>query len=377
MRQASLESLGLAAEGDRALLGAPRRALLISRTPKRPAPATPWVRAVVEAAQASAAAGEALVCGAGRAPFDVALAVTRRASAAALVVLDERPSSQWREAYAPLLPVRHLLVWPERQEPGAERLPARDVLLGELSTCAWMIHVRPGGNMASVRQNLERRAANVDARFALGKLQPTHAAPAHLNFRPPSPRSQWSYLTHYTREPDGLWPDETPTQYAEWLAFGPLEARREAVDALRRILSMRRVLGSGRLMPAREPLVSFTARPPWELGELVRWRRGLARWTFRPYGLAVRRDVLEDLGARPVRYACASELKTLPPGERLFAQKHEPPKTDWSGEAEWRLRGDLSLEKVPNNALRILVPTAGDASAINHDDAVTVDTICD
>ncbi|MCW8133919.1 MAG: hypothetical protein KIS92_26470, partial [Planctomycetota bacterium] len=65
----------LCLKGDLALLDLPRRALLVSRTPRRPAPGTPWVRAVAAAAEAAARANEVLVTGLDREPFQIALAV--------------------------------------------------------------------------------------------------------------------------------------------------------------------------------------------------------------------------------------------------------------------------------------------------------------
>jgi hypothetical protein len=111
-------------------------------------------------------------------------------------------------------------------------------------------------------------------------------------------------------------------------------------------------------------MISFTARPPGEVPALHRWRKGLRRWDFRPYGVAVRREVLASLGARPVAYLPEAELSKLAGEARLFAQRHEPPRTDWSGEAEWRWPGDLKLTALPREALRILVPTQAEAESL-------------
>ena len=386
MRQASLEKLDLASTGDSGVLNRVCRALLISRTPKRPAPGTPWVRKVAAAAQASAAAGEALVLGAERTPFDVALAVLRREKGAALVVLEAAPDAAWRGEYAQLLPEQHLLVWPAAPEgkkkqvksrPQRAELPRRDRLLGELAGCAWAIHLRKGGHMAAVAAALAAKGGSVDFRFSIldFRLEQRTTAPLLLPAAPPL-RQGWDFLTHFTREPEGAWVDESCAAYAQWLACGPLDSRRDACAALRRILALRRVLGSGRLMPAREPMVSFTARAPWELDGLVRWRRGLGHWTFRPYGLAVKREILAALGAQAVRYASAAQLQEFSREERRFAQKHAPPRTDWSAEAEWRLGGDFSFDTVPKEALCVLVPTRVEAQAMAAEAGLECVAIC-
>ena len=223
--------------------------------------------------------------------------------------------------------------------------------------------------MEAVAEALRARGCPVEAWDAPAREPPSldarHNAPAAAETQAlgaASPITAWDGLTHYTREPDGAWPDETRAQYLEWLARGPLDSRREAPDALRRILATGVIAASGRLMPGAAKMVSFTARTPAEVLTLHRWRKGLRRWDFRPYGVAVRRDVLESLGARPVAYLPEVELGRLAAEARLFAQRHEPPRCDWSGEAEWRLPGDLKLASLPREAVRILVPTRAEAA---------------
>jgi len=390
MSRTNLKNWGLAYAGDQSLLRLPRRALLISRTCKAPTPSTPWVRTVCEASRISAAAGEVLIVGAERTPFDVALAVTRRIGGAALVVLDAEPDLTWHDAYEAVLPERRLLVWPnsgrratdkQKQTEIGQReanggLPTRDALMGELATCAWALQLRKGGNMETVARALEARCGKVDSSFALSPFRRERAPDKRIALPSVTLASpNWAYLTHYTRGPEGHWPGESRAAYAEWLAFGAPGERRDAYAALLRILAMRRVLGSGRLLPTGEPMVSFTARSPCALSELVRWRCGLQHWTFQPYGLAVKREALQALGARAVDYVGTAELKAWPPSERCFAQKHEPPKIDWSGEAEWRLRGDFCFQSLSDSVIRILVPTAAEAMRVLQDTGLVATAI--
>jgi hypothetical protein len=334
------------------------------------------------------AAGEAIVTGVGRDPYELALREARRQHGAAMVVLGEPPREAADEAWRELLPERHVLVWSERhvheQDVGSRgRLPSgrrhdevrlreRDLLIGRLADRAWAIAVRRGGIMAAVAAELRQRGCAVDEgdrcggasrgeREARNGIDPAssieHPASVLQSRIHPIAQPLSSYLTHYTREPDGAWPGETRGEYLDWLIDGPLGSRRDAVDALKRILDEGRIHASGRLMPGREPMISFTAAPPEDVAKLRRFRASLHRWDFRPYGIAIRRDVLERLGAHPVRYLSEAELKRLPPDERLFAQKHEPPGTNWSSEEEWRLRGDLRLAELPREAVVVLAPT--------------------
>lgn len=366
---------GLAFDGDRALLGAPRRALLCSRTPKAPRPATPWVRAVIDAARSLADRGEILVTGVGRTPYDLALFACQQAGGEAIVVLDAPPPEGLPPDCEKLLPKQRLLVWPKQAVKDRKARPAeRDANIGALATAATAIALRKGGNMAAAAKALRARGTPIDESHSVKIAR----EPSRQAKRPPilERHGAWDYLTHFTRACDGAWPSEPLREYLAWLADGPKDATREAFDALRRICAMRRVLGSGRLMPARTPMVSVSARPPWELSERMTWRRGLARWTFQPYGVAVRHAALERLGARAVAYCSSGDLKALPPDERLYAQRHEPPGTDWSPEAEWRLRGDLDLGALKAGDWVALVPTEAEAAALRAE-GVEVRALCE
>ncbi|MBE7467230.1 MAG: hypothetical protein HS116_27465 [Planctomycetes bacterium] len=352
--------------GDLALLDAPRRMLLISRTPRGTEPGTPWVRAVVECVRASAAAGEALVTGLGREPYDLALEACREAGGAAIVVLEaplgEDKHLKDAEAW---LPARRLIVAPLGASSKREARALRDRRIAELADRASVLAVRKGGNMAAVEAELGTRGVALDRSYQIGEAE-MRGAPKPAPWSPSNLRTfdAWDYLTHYTREPDGVWPGETYAEYLSWLLHGAPGRPRDAAAALRRILGQQRILGSGRLMPAREPMVSFTARPPQELPELIRWRKGLRRWTFRPYGVAIRKAALEALGARPVRYLPYEALTELPDAERRFAQLCAPLDADWSVEAEWRLPGDLDLSALSPAEWFALTPERGEAEAL-------------
>jgi len=370
-------------QGHKDLLRAPRRCLLVSRTARQPVPNTPWVQAVVAAVRTASQAGEVLVTGAGREPFDLALHVCAQAGGACIVVLEAAPELcvHWSETRT-ILPANHLLAWPI--EGSASPLFERDHQMALLADRATSIQVRKGGHMEGLATELRQRNVTIASgpvyapppqmRSPIKPARRTESQPAFVP--DPALRLDGAYLCHFTREPDGPWPGESYVEYLGWLAGGTsVEAGnvaeragpRDAAQTLARILRMRRLLASGRLMPAKTPLVSFSARTPHELLERIAWRRGLRRWTFRPYGLAVRQSALEALGARPVRYLSPSELKTLPADARLFGQKHQPPGCDWSGEAEWRLRGDLDLSTLRPGDFLALVPTPEEARAFERE----------
>lgn len=172
------------------------------------------------------------------------------------------------------------------------------------------------------------------------------------------------YLFHYVRSCPGPWPGQTIADYCRSLAEGSPESRHTAFDSLQRILSEGTTRGSNRLTRGPLPVVSFTERPPGELEAIIRWRPGLIRWSFEPYGIGVPKEILGKLGARPVIYGDEGALGRLNKDERLFFQFRKTDGADWSGEKEWRLIGDLDLGLISPERLLVLVPSVHEAQVI-------------
>lgn len=354
-------------EGELALLDRPRRVLLVSRVERRPLPDAGWMLDMQAALRHGVSGGEVLVGGVDRTPFEAALLTCRRLGGAAVVALEE-PLAAYDSLRA-LLPERHLLVWPARR--WEKDSPAmRDRLMGCLADRAYEIRVRAGGNMQTIAEELRARECAIER---------WDVVPPLVRVLEPSDRLEWSsrtatrgqdtpstngFLTHFTREPDGAWPAEERTAYIDWLCSGVQYEPRDGFAALCRILSEKRIRGGGELIPGAEPMVCFTSLPPEAAVKLRRWRKGLVRWSFSKYGLAIRQAALERLGARAVRYLARSELKALPVEERQFAQLERSEKIDWSAEAEWRVRGDVELSKFKRGDVVALVASENEMQQV-------------
>ena len=174
------------------------------------------------------------------------------------------------------------------------------------------------------------------------------------------------YLTHYTREPEGAWPGEARADYLRWLCGGVPFQRRDAFAALCRILSERLIRGNGRLMPGGAAMSCFTALPPANVLGLRRWRRGLLRWSFTPYAIALRKDAAVRFGCRAVVYADVEQIQNAPAAEREYMQRAVSGEYCWKEEAEWRVRGDVDLSRVDGTDLLALVETPGQAAFISE-----------
>ena len=124
-------------------------------------------------------------------------------------------------------------------------------------------------------------------------------------------------------------------------------------------------------LPEGVRAVAFTALSIGEALGLMRWRQRYVRYTFEPFGLAIRRSALIELGAKQVSYSkiqvgaihelpllqgTGSKKKTsISDKDRIFIHAAGE-KTDWTREKEWRIRGDLSLDTIDSRDMLALVP---------------------
>ena len=170
------------------------------------------------------------------------------------------------------------------------------------------------------------------------------------------------YLCHYTRPCPGPWPGQSHRDYLDSLLKGEASCGHNALDTLERILREGRIRGSHRLVRGVDAVVSWTSRPPWDLGKMRRWNRGLMRWTFEPYGIAVNRRDLRRLGAKPAVYGPTRLYQELSPEERYRFQLQGSTGMSWKLEREWRLLGDLALAEEMDAF--VFVPEEADAEQL-------------
>jgi len=188
---------------------------------------------------------------------------------------------------------------------------------------------------------------------------------APTDSRGPLVLEQWpeqgTALIHYTRSCPGPWPGESFWAYLDSILNGLPSAGHTGFDTLIRILEEGRIRASGKLTRGARPVVSWTECRPGEIQQLVRWRKGLIRWSFEPYGFSVDRKCLEELGAQAVIYGEADVYSGLPEERRHLFQLNTAAGTDWATEREWRLSGDLRLDSIPRDKLTVIVPELEEA----------------
>lgn len=179
---------------------------------------------------------------------------------------------------------------------------------------------------------------------------------------------QSQFLLHWARRHSNAWPDQNQDAHLDQLIFGSTEERHQEVMTLCRIIASNRLIGAAHLTRDPAPVVCFTSVPVGELPDRTVFRKHLARWDFVPYGLAIRKSVLESAGCKAVIYGDESHWKKLDSDNRPWFQLRTSKngKIDWTLEQEWRLVGDLDLTKIGANDAFAFVKTQTDAERLSE-----------
>lgn len=402
----------LFALGDRGLLPQPAACILNSRKPRAISPSDSWISVTKALFHEAIQRVPVVVSSFGTMPFAL---VSRLASSGqnglivacdhVLPFMQEGPKREdFAGRYQGLFrPDRTLFVslFPPGPVPRLmDRWRARDNLVVALSSLVYVASVRSGGNMEEVLKRAFKRRihfaifipeqsdpcspGNMDflkeiprertEKIALKTYRhtaeiPKNAPKISLVFRRgPLELKNWpvkgSSLIHYTRSCHGPWPGQTLADYCQSIIELRENAAHSGFHTLVRILDERRIRASRRLTRGNFPVVSFTECLPSELEKLIKWRKALIRWSFEPYGIAVRRETLRQLGAASVIYGHEDQYKDVPDEQKYLFQLQGSAGGNWLEEREWRLHGDLSLEAISREEVTVIVAEIEEARAI-------------
>jgi hypothetical protein len=125
-----------------------------------------------------------------------------------------------------------------------------------------------------------------------------------------------------------------------------------AFQCLRKIISERRLLGSGETIKGRFPCVCFSEAPLAALTNGLINPESYSKYS--PFGILVLKQWLFEKGGRPVIYQTDDEFASLSEYHRWRHMRYEPPSIDFTWEREWRICGNY-LEFDIGNA-SIIVP---------------------
>ena len=164
-----------------------------------------------------------------------------------------------------------------------------------------------------------------------------------------------NYLFHYTRACAGPWPGQSYHQYLVNLLDGHPLSGHSALETLIRIIQEGLIRAGSRMVRGQAAVISWSSHPPQELFVMRKWNRALVRWTVEPYGVAVRRDILRSLGAKPAIYGSEQVYSRLVESERYRFQLSRS--ASWRHEREWRFPGSLTLGKIKSDKGFVFVQT--------------------
>ncbi len=374
-------------------------AVFNSRKERLAAPDSDWLTVLRHALPVISGPGRGLASSTGTLTYDLVTAYAERhgiphfhvlPSAGKHVPVHERPSFRDRTSVACTSEAKPC--------PGTVAMGCRDRLLALLSDAHLVLEIRRGGNLLKVLREQQAAHPRLQRILVSGTRAPRNQGNYQLiesfpqwsiPFSPPVPEPggktvrtvsvkartgrmsrgiDWNrYLYHYTRARPGPWPGQSREEYLHSLLDNLKGSAHGAQDTLARILCEGRIRGSGEMIRGAFPVVSWTSRPPGELASIRKWNAALIRWTFEPYGIAVRRNIAMREGAKPTVYAGDDVYRRLAASERFRYQRHEPPRCSWKLEREWRSRGDFPLVGLSGNDAFVFVPRIEDMEALEGD----------
>ncbi len=235
----------------------------------------------------------------------------------------------------------------------------RDNLALKTADVVYPVSIRPGGKLDNLllNSNINAEVRN-DFRIDWLKKKETEKRLVYdfsdlmVN---PFPEGEW--LVHWTRSSQGSWPGEKAWEYYRDLFENPHTYVRSARETLIKILTERLIRGSSWKLPGGVKAVSLTSLAPDEAVPLMRWRKRFVMYSFEPYGVAIKRDILVLMGARKVQYEKPYAGSS---SDKLFVQSPGE-KGNWTKEKEWRIRGDLRLNTIDRKDYFAIVPDESDS----------------
>lgn len=350
--------------GPEGILAGPKAAILNSRQSKFPLGSDRWVVSTGRAVASLHERGWALVTSLGMHTWELVLAFGSRRKMKTFVVIPERinrPAAYMEDVCRRFGLSGERTAFGFLEEPPGIRpkktWPARDAAVAQLADRLLPVSIRPGGTMAAL---VEANRHKVDFTFVTPYDTGTRPRPRYdasiLN-----PAVDWNkWLIHFTRSSDGPWPDETDLDFYSGMIASTEEYCRSARRTLGHIMETGIIRGSAEKIRGGFSVVPMAEVTADSISRLFRYRPRLLNPGLEPFGIAVARQAAVALGIRPVLYGTPDLYDRLPREDQPFFQHRGSFDSQWMIEHEWRHRGDLPLDRVPPESLRIVVPTAGD-----------------
>ena len=170
------------------------------------------------------------------------------------------------------------------------------------------------------------------------------------------------FLFHWTRGASIRVSGKAHRPLLDRLLFRTASDLNGAVATLLEILGTQTIHGNSTLTRDSIPVVSLTESRLDQWQQLRKFRGHLGRWDFEPFGIALRRSIVEKIHGRPVVYGDESTWEkfdlSLRPYFQIAESTRGKKKIDWRQEREWRTVGDIDLRQFgPTDAFLFVADT--------------------
>ncbi len=232
-----------------------------------------------------------------------------------------------------------------------EQLHNRDKLALSLADRVFPISIRNGGFWMKNLKGVTHTDNRFKCEYIMNKALKFNLEKSIGEF----PETQ-DYLFHWTRGSYKPWFGERKADFFNDLTNAKFGNPRDGLATLSHILEVGILRGNYKMYRGKISGISFTSLPPNEMIKKQGFRNTLGRYNFEPYGIALPKERLKELGAKPVIYGDDELYQKLNENDKPYFQyKGLNSKTDWTSEQEWRLIGDLDLTTF-RDEMRVIIP---------------------
>jgi hypothetical protein len=246
--------------------------------------------------------------------------------------------------------------------------PERDRLAVDLADGVLPISIRRGGNLDGILKEAETEGKEICNEFRVDYSRPVDRVRYDFQgctLNPALDDPDWRYIIHWTRSSHKPYPTETRFEYYRDILTSDTYCR-SALNTLTRIAVDGTIRSSSRFIRGGHQVVSFSALEPLKAVKLMRWRRRYVCYSFEPYGVAIRTDTAIAAGMRPVAYGDDGLYSQLDDRDRPYFQSCGSEISDWCPEAEWRCLGELNLQNLPADGIKLITYTRWEAAALQQ-----------
>jgi hypothetical protein len=355
-----------------------RCVILNSRQSKRPCNRDDWVTATTQAVDSVVRQGITVITSIGLNTWELAAHLVSIRKGRQIIVLPGMNEESIPSVITQTIndfkldPARCLFVAPSLDAvPGRntkDLWPERDLLAIELADVVLPLSIRPGGNFDGLLNQAAAAGKKICYDFRVDYRPSVDRVRYDFRGCTPNPAlddPDWRYIIHWTRSSHEPYPTETKFEYYRDILASDTYCR-SAYHTLARIATDRTIRSTNRFIRGGHQVVSFSALKPFEAVKLMRWRRRYVCYSFEPYGVAIRRGTASAVGLRPVVYGDDDLYSQLADSERPFFQSRGSEISDWRPEEEWRCLGDLSLQSLPVDGIKLITYTYQEAAALQR-----------